>query len=151
MDIHQFKKDLRSNQTEAENRIWFFLRAKRFGSLKFKRKPVIGPHIPIQNHFAAFCLPFLLPENLSSLRHRNLGMSRLRKLFLETKTVWHRPSALKSDGYRSYFSDIPKKRFSISPLSDFYYAALEKSVSPSRGETKLFTNQYVTGFYGFRA
>jgi hypothetical protein len=24
MDIHQFKKDLRSNQTEAENRIWFF-------------------------------------------------------------------------------------------------------------------------------
>jgi ankyrin repeat protein len=37
-------------------------------------------HIPIQNHFAAFCLPFLLPQNSSSLRHRNLAMPRFRKI-----------------------------------------------------------------------
>ena len=36
--------------------------------------------IPIQNHFAAFCLPFLLPQNSSSLRHRNLAMPRFRKI-----------------------------------------------------------------------
>ena len=45
MDIHQFKKDLRSNQTEAENRMWFFLRAKRFQNLKFKRQEVINAYI----------------------------------------------------------------------------------------------------------
>jgi hypothetical protein len=39
----------------------------------------------------------------------------------------------------------------MSPLSDFSYAALEKSVSPSRGETKSLVNQNVTDFYGFRA
>ena len=36
--------------------------------------------MPIQNHFAAFCLPFLLPQNSSSLRHRNLAMPRFRKI-----------------------------------------------------------------------
>jgi hypothetical protein len=41
--------------------------------------------------------------------------------------------------------------FSSIPLSDFSYAALEKSVSPSRGETKSFINQNVTEFYGFHS
>jgi hypothetical protein len=41
--------------------------------------------------------------------------------------------------------------FSSAPLSDFSYAALEKSVSPSRGETKSFINQNVTEFYGFHS
>ena len=45
MDVDQFKKELRSHQTEAENRMWYFLRAKRFGNLKFKRQQVIGPYI----------------------------------------------------------------------------------------------------------
>jgi hypothetical protein len=36
----------------------------------------------IQNHFAAFCLPFLSPQNSSSLRHRNLAMPRFNKMNL---------------------------------------------------------------------
>lgn len=38
-------KTLRSNQTEAEQRLWYHLRAKRFMELKFKRQKPIGPFI----------------------------------------------------------------------------------------------------------
>lgn len=38
-------KALRSNQTDAENRLWHDLRAHRFLGLKFKRQKPIGPYI----------------------------------------------------------------------------------------------------------
>ena len=38
-------KYLRSNQTEAEQRLWYHLRAHRFMNLKFKRQKPIGPFI----------------------------------------------------------------------------------------------------------
>lgn len=38
-------KYLRSNQTEAEQRLWYYLRAHRFRGLKFKRQKPIGPFI----------------------------------------------------------------------------------------------------------
>jgi hypothetical protein len=36
--------------------------------------------MPIQNHFSAFCLPFLLSQNPSSPCHRNLAMTGFRKM-----------------------------------------------------------------------
>ena len=38
-------KTLRSNQTDAEQRLWYHLRAKRFNGLKFKRQKPIEPFI----------------------------------------------------------------------------------------------------------
>ena len=38
-------KSLRSNQTEAERRLWYHLRAHRFMDLKFKRQTPIGHYI----------------------------------------------------------------------------------------------------------
>ncbi len=38
-------KSMRSNATEAEQRMWLALRAKRFGAAKFRRQKVIGPYI----------------------------------------------------------------------------------------------------------
>jgi len=38
-------KHLRSNQTEAEQRLWYHLRAHRFMNLKFKRQKPKGPFI----------------------------------------------------------------------------------------------------------
>ena len=35
-------KALRANMTEAERRLWYFLRAHRFQGMKFKRQPIIG-------------------------------------------------------------------------------------------------------------
>lgn len=38
-------KSLRSHQTDAEQRLWYHLRAHRFMGLKFKRQKPIGPYI----------------------------------------------------------------------------------------------------------
>ncbi len=42
---HEFVRKLRANQTAAEQRLWYFLRAHRFLGLKFKRQVPIGPYI----------------------------------------------------------------------------------------------------------
>lgn len=41
----QHAKTLRSNQTDAEQRLWYHLRAHRFMGLKFKRQKPIGNYI----------------------------------------------------------------------------------------------------------
>ncbi|HEU5019263.1 MAG TPA: DUF559 domain-containing protein [Pseudolabrys sp.] len=38
-------KRLRTNMTDAERRLWYRLRAHRFGGLKFKREVPIGPYV----------------------------------------------------------------------------------------------------------
>ncbi len=38
-------KQLRSNMTDAERRLWYRLRAHRFGGYKFKRQVPIGPYV----------------------------------------------------------------------------------------------------------
>ena len=38
-------KALRANMTEAERRLWYFLRAHRFKGMKFKRQALIGRYI----------------------------------------------------------------------------------------------------------
>jgi very-short-patch-repair endonuclease len=38
-------KQLRTNMTDAERRLWYRLRAHRFGGFKFKRQVPIGPYV----------------------------------------------------------------------------------------------------------
>jgi very-short-patch-repair endonuclease len=40
-----YAKVMRSNQTDAEQRLWYYLRAQRFMGLKFKRQKPIGVFI----------------------------------------------------------------------------------------------------------
>lgn len=40
-----FAKKLRNNLTDAEKRLWYFLRAKQIGGLKFRRQAPVGPYI----------------------------------------------------------------------------------------------------------
>ena len=44
MSLAQAKK-LRGNMTDAERRLWYHLRAHRFGGYKFKRQIPIGPYV----------------------------------------------------------------------------------------------------------
>jgi very-short-patch-repair endonuclease len=44
-DLRQKAKDLRSNMTEAEQRLWYWLRGGRFAQVKFHRQRPIGPYI----------------------------------------------------------------------------------------------------------
>ena len=45
MDLLKHAKTLRSEQTEAEQRLWYHLRAHRFMGMKFKRQKPIGRYI----------------------------------------------------------------------------------------------------------
>lgn len=40
-----FARKLRKNSTDTENKLWRFLRAKRFSNYKFKRQEPIGKYI----------------------------------------------------------------------------------------------------------
>ena len=41
----QRAKTLRKQPTDAEQKLWFHLRGKRFGDVKFKRQKPIGPYV----------------------------------------------------------------------------------------------------------
>jgi very-short-patch-repair endonuclease len=41
----EFAKELRKNSTDAERKLWYFLRGKNFIDLKFRRQEVIGNYI----------------------------------------------------------------------------------------------------------
>ena len=45
MNQLQFAKQLRSNQTEAESKLWYYLRRKQLNGLKFRRQYAVGPYI----------------------------------------------------------------------------------------------------------
>jgi very-short-patch-repair endonuclease len=38
-------KSLRSNMTDAERRLWYYLRAHRFAGMKFRRQALVGPYV----------------------------------------------------------------------------------------------------------
>jgi len=44
-------RQLRKNQTSQEDKLWYWLRAKHFSSLKFRRQYLIG------NYIVDFCCP----------------------------------------------------------------------------------------------
>jgi len=43
--LRQHAKQLRTEQTEAELKLWYHLRAHRFEALKFRRQRPMGPYI----------------------------------------------------------------------------------------------------------
>ena len=45
MPLLERARVLRSNQTQAEQRLWYYLRARRFFGLKFKRQKPVGNYI----------------------------------------------------------------------------------------------------------
>lgn len=45
MDKTTFAKNFRKNQTDAEKRLWYSLRARQFEGLKFRRQQPIGSYI----------------------------------------------------------------------------------------------------------
>ena len=45
MDRKSLARRLRTNSTDAERRLWYYLRAKRFFKVKFRRQVPVGPFI----------------------------------------------------------------------------------------------------------
>ena len=43
--LHKFKKSLRKNQTDAETRLWYYLRNRRLDGCKFRRQHILQGYI----------------------------------------------------------------------------------------------------------
>lgn len=84
--ILSFAKQLRSNMTDCEQKLWYYLRAKRFLGLKFKRQ------VPIGNYIVDFlCTDYKLIIELDGSEHLNNS---------QIKYDLKRDEYLKSKGYK---------------------------------------------------
>ncbi|MCW8125311.1 endonuclease domain-containing protein [Microbulbifer halophilus] len=74
-------RDLRTNSTEAEKRLWYYLRARRFMGLKFRRQQPIGSYI-----VDFLCLDLKLIIELDGGRHSEQGAyDRRRDTWLQNQ------------------------------------------------------------------
>ena len=73
-------KALRSNMTDAERRLWYFLRAHRFKGTKFKRQATIGKYIV---DFVSFEKHLVIEVDGS--QHADNEADRLRTRWLEDR------------------------------------------------------------------
>ncbi len=74
-------RELRNHPTEAEYRMWSFLRGKQFGGVKFRRQAPIGPYIV---DFVAF--EFRLIIELDGSQHGNqVEYDQQRTAWLESR------------------------------------------------------------------
>ena len=60
-----FARNLRHNQTDAENRLWYHLRAGRLGGYKFRRQYGVPPHV-----IDFYCASAKLAIELDGSQHR---------------------------------------------------------------------------------
>ena len=74
-----FAKELRANQTDAELKLWYHLRAARFMGLKFKRQKPIGPYIA-----DFFCKQHRLVIECDGGRHGNTKDARRDAWFVRS-------------------------------------------------------------------
>ena len=68
MDAKSFRKQLRKNQTSAENTFWNLVRAGRFHQLKFRRQHTMGKYT-----VDFYCPKLKLIIELDGSVHDNLG------------------------------------------------------------------------------
>ncbi len=81
MDALERAKSLRKAQTDAENRLWYYLRAKRFSGLKFKRQKLVGKYI-----VDFICIKLKLIIEVDGGQHlENIKYDQSRTQFFETQ------------------------------------------------------------------
>ena len=110
-------KTLRSNQTEAEQRLWYHLRAHRFMGLKFKRQKPIGRYI-----VDFVCLERWLIIELDGGQHAE-----------QTTYDQHRDAWLCGQGYtvlRFWNNDVMQQ---LDSVLERIGAALSPGLSPAGG------------------
>ena len=72
-------KSLRTNQTDAEQRLWYYLRAHRFMGMKFKRQKPVGNYIV---DFVCFA-PMLVVEIDGGQHAEQVVYDRRRDTYLQ--------------------------------------------------------------------
>jgi very-short-patch-repair endonuclease len=77
-----YAKRLRTNQTPLEQKLWYALRGKRFGGVKFRRQVVIGRYIV---DFACRAPQMVVIEIDGDTHGMQRGYDEERTVFLESK------------------------------------------------------------------
>ncbi|WP_035382769.1 endonuclease domain-containing protein [Ferriphaselus sp. R-1] len=81
MSLLDNAKSLRRNQTEAEQRLWYHLRAHRFMGLKFKRQKPLGRYV-----VDFVCMEAKLVIELDGGQHLDqVGCDRVRDAWLKSQ------------------------------------------------------------------
>jgi very-short-patch-repair endonuclease len=129
MSLPQAKK-LRANMTDAERRLWYRLRAHRFGRIKFKRQVPIGPYIV---DFA--CLGHKLILEIDGGQHAEneadqIREQRLREEGFKVLRFWNNDVLRRTDAVLEMVMAALKDDQQISPSP----GALRAPPSPLRGE-----------------
>ena len=116
-------KALRSNQTDAEQRLWYHLRAHRFMDLKFKRQKPIGRYI-----VDFVCRERCLIVELDGGQHADTLLKDQRR------DAW-----LRGQGYtvlRFWNNDVMQQLENV--LEQIRLAALSPTPSPASGRGESF-------------
>lgn len=111
-------KALRSDQTDAEQRLWYYLRAHRFMALKFKRQKPIGRYI-----VDFVCHECHLIVEVDGGQHAD-----------QTKYDSHRDDWLKRQGFkvlRFWNHEVLQQTEAV--LEEIRLAALSPNPSPASG------------------
>jgi very-short-patch-repair endonuclease len=128
-------KNLRGIMTDAERRLWYRLRAHRFGGIKFKRQVPVGPYVV---DFA--CLSRKLILEVDGGQHAEIASDRIRDEQLRAQgfTVlrfWNNDVLKRTDTVLELVMAALKDQTSPSP------GALRAPPSPQRGEGKSARSQ----------
>ncbi|MGE0356561.1 MAG: endonuclease domain-containing protein [Burkholderiales bacterium] len=76
-----FARGLRTRTTEAENRLWYFLRDRRFRGAKFRRQVPVGPYV-----VDFLCVSAALVVEVDGGQHsERVDRDEARSRFLEAK------------------------------------------------------------------
>jgi len=125
-------KNLRSNMTDAERRLWYRLRAHRFVGVKFKRQVPIGPYIV---DFA--CLSRKLVLEIDGGQHADneadrVREQRLREEGFQVLRFWNNDVLKRTDTILELVLAALKQDHQSSPSP----GALRAPPSPRWGEGK---------------
>jgi very-short-patch-repair endonuclease len=109
-------KQLRGQMTDAEQRLWYRLRAHRFHGLKFKRQAPIGPYV-----VDFICFEHRLIIELDGGQHADNATDRqrddwLRREGYHVQRFWNHDVLRRTDSVLSEISDVLIQSDGLTPL-----------------------------------
>jgi very-short-patch-repair endonuclease len=109
-------KRLRSRMTDAERRLWYWLRAHRFGDHKFKRQVPVGPYI-----VDFICFDRALIVEVDGGQHVGSETDRQRDAWLQSQgfsviRFWNDDVLKRTDVVLSEIADALKRTDASTPL-----------------------------------
>jgi very-short-patch-repair endonuclease len=127
-------KSLRSNMTDAERRLWYFLRAHRFNGTKFKRQAVIGKYI-----VDFVCFEKHLVIEVDGGQHADNETDRRRTRWLEDQgfrvlRFWNNEVLQNTVGVPDFDHSRDRKDAAATPLPARRFAARHPLPQGERGQ-----------------